>query len=182
MHCGVPHPQYTEGGALRRNDRKCGWLLEMDDETGGDACAIGVPAGGIEADVVYLGAEGQVRKEAEVHAAANAVCKLVGRAAASSGGDARAAQESLNEWVDLGGIAQSQARAEKIGVGVQRNASRRRVVAAKIADSADPVVEIICDRAADAVLVDAAGASQAEVGVADGGVNGLGPRGDGENG
>jgi len=82
----------------------------------------------------------------------------------------------------LEGVAQSQTRAEEIGVGIQGNTKGGGMVAAEIADDAEPAVGIISDGAADAVLIDAAGTSKAEVGVADRSVDGLGARGDGESG
>src|SRR5436309_733285 len=85
----------------------------MDDESGRDPSAIGARAGGFKADVVHLGTEGQMGEQADVHTATKAIGKLVGRAAARSGSDARAAKKHLCEWIDLGGITQSQARAEK---------------------------------------------------------------------
>lgn len=135
----------------------------MDDEAGGDAGAIGARAGSVEADVVDLWAQGQVGKQADVDAAADAIGQLVGRAAVCY---ARAAQKGLCEWMVFGGVAESQTRAEEISVGVQGSATRGGVVPAKIANNADPVVEVIGDRAADTVLVEAA-ASQAKVRVAD---------------
>jgi hypothetical protein len=51
-------------------------LLEVDDEAGGDAGAIGVPAGSVKANVVHLWAEGQMGEQADVHAAANTIGKL----------------------------------------------------------------------------------------------------------
>src|SRR5882762_11464017 len=58
------------------------------------------------------------------------------------------------------------------------------MVTAEIAHDAEPTpaFEIIGEGAADAVLIDAAGASQAEVGVADRGIKGLGVCRNGENG
>lgn len=156
--------------------------LKVDDEAGGNAGAIGVRAEGVEADVVQLGAEGQVGEQADVHAAADAIGKLVGRGAARAVCEAGAAEEGLHKRIDFGGVAKSQTRAEEIGVGVQGNAAGRGVVTAEIAGDAEPAVEIVGDRAADAVLVETARISQAEVGVADGGINGLGAGGDGENG
>src|SRR6266699_2043018 len=66
--------------------------------------------------------------------------------------------------------------AEEIGVGVEGNAAGRGVVAAEVADDTEPPVRIIGDRATNAVLVDAPESTQAEIGVADGGVDGLGAR------
>src|SRR6266404_7751746 len=56
------------------------------------------------------------------------------------------------------------------------------MVTAEVADDAEPVVEVIGDRAADAVLIEAAVAPQAEVGVAQRGVDRLGAGGDGKDG
>jgi len=117
-----------------------------------------------------------VRKQADVHPATNAIRKLVESGAARSSCDARAAEKGLPKWIDLRRVAQSEAGAEEIGVGVQGNPARRSMVTAEIAHDAEPTpaFEIIGEGAADAVLIDAAGASQAEVGVADRGIKGLG--------
>src|SRR6267378_1977450 len=154
-------------------------MLEVDDEAGGDAGAIGARARGVETDVVHLWAEGQMGKQADVHAATEAIGKLVEGAAVR---DVRAAKKDLRKWVDFGGIAKSQPRAKEIGVGVQRNPSRGGVVTAEIADEAEPALVIIGNGTTDTVLIDPAGTSQAEVGVTERGVKGLGVRGDGENG
>ena len=77
--------------ALRSELRDLRCSLEVDDETGGDARAIGVPAGGVEADIVHLWAEGQVRKQPDVHPATKAIGKLVESGAARSSRDARSA-------------------------------------------------------------------------------------------
>ena len=78
------------GARLYNSDRRRPWivldlwrLLEVDDKAGGYARAIGARGGRVEANVVHLWAEGQVRKQADVHAATNAIGKLVGRAARS---------------------------------------------------------------------------------------------------
>jgi hypothetical protein len=81
------HPR-TEGGEARQTERLNMWLLEMDDEAGGDAGAISLSASGIETDVVNLGAESQVWEQTEIHPATNAIRKLVGRTAAGTDGDA----------------------------------------------------------------------------------------------
>ena len=153
--------------------------LEVDDQTGGDAGAIRMTAGSVEADVVQLGAEGQVRKDAEIHAPADAIGKLIGRA---SGTDARTAEEGLHERMDVRGVAKREARTDEIGVGIQGNAAWRVMVATKVSGDPEPMVEIVSNRTANAVLVETSGPSQAEVGIAERGIYGLGPRGDGENG
>ena len=153
--------------------------LEVDDEAGGEAGAIGLAAGGIQVDVVQLGTEGQVRKDAKVHTAADAIGKLVGRTPRR---DARAAKEGLHEGMDLCGIAHGEARAEEIGVGIKRNAAWGGVVAANVSHNTKPMVEVIGNRAADTVLIEATGATEAEVGVAEGGIHGLGARRESEYG
>jgi hypothetical protein len=153
---------------------------KMDDEAEREARTIGGLAGVAQPDVVQLGAQGEVRKKTDIHAAAEAIGKLVGRAAAGTGGQTRPAKQELRKGSVFGGIAQRDAGAEEIGVGVEGNASGRSVVAAEVADDAEPAVGVIGERAADAVLVDAPGTTQAEIGVADGGVDGLGARRKGE--
>ena len=104
--------------SLQSELRDLRWLLEVDDEAGGDPGAIGVPAGGVKSNVVHLGAEGQMGEQADVHAAAKAIGKLAVGAAARPDGDARAAKKDLPKWIEFGRVAQSEARAEEIGVGV----------------------------------------------------------------
>ncbi len=163
-------------------DLRC--LLEVDDETGGDARAIGVRAGGVEADIVHLGAQGQMWKQADVYAATKTIGELVVGAAARSNRDARAAKKDLPKWIELGRVTQSQARPEEVCVGVQGNPARGSMVTAEIANDAEPVpaFEVISDGATDAVLIDTARTAQAEVGVTERSVDGLGARGYSENG
>jgi hypothetical protein len=59
----------------------------------------------------------------------------------------------LRKRSEFGGAAQRHAGAEEIGVGVEGNAAGRRVVAAEVADDTEPLVGVIGERAADAVLV-----------------------------
>ena len=147
----------------------------MDDEAEREARAIGGLDGVAQADVVQLGAQSEVRKKTDIHAAAETIGESVGRAAAGSG-QARPANQELRKGIEFGGVAQRRAGAEEIGVGVEGNAAGRGVVAAEVADDTEPPVRIIGDRAANAVLVDAPESTQAEIGVADGGVDGLGAR------
>src|SRR6267143_4839698 len=146
----------------------------MDDEAEREARAIGGLAGVAQADVVQLRAQSEVRKKSDIHSAAQAIGKLVGRAAAGSGGQTRPANLELRKGIELGGVAQRHAGADEVGISVEGNAAGRGVVAAEVADDTEPPVRIIGDRAANAVLVDAPGTTQAEIGVADGGVDGLG--------
>ena len=152
----------------------------MDDQAGGDSGAVGMAAWRVEADVINLGTEGEVWKETPIHAAAEAVSELVAGAAAAANGDAGASDEALHKGRDMGGVVQRNARAEKIGVGVDRNAGRRTMIAADIRDYAEPAIGVIRNGAADAVLVESAGAAKAEIGIADARVNGLGARRNGE--
>jgi hypothetical protein len=152
----------------------------MDDEAQGHAGAIGRKAGIVQADVVELGAQRQVWKKTNIHAAAEAISKLVGRSATGTGGQTGAAKQRLPEGSQFGGVAERQPGAEEIGVGVEGNATRRGVVDAKVADETEPAIGIVRDGAADTVLVEAAGATQAEIGIPDGGVDGLGRRANGE--
>ena len=146
----------------------------MDDEAQRGSRAIGGLDGVAQADVVQLRSQSEVRKKTDIHAAAEAIGKLVRRPAAGTSGQTRPAQQDLRKGSDLGGVAQRQTGADEIGVSVEGNAARRGVIAAEVADGTEPAVGIIGDRAADAVLVDASGTPQAEIGVTDGGVDGLG--------
>src|SRR6184192_1610950 len=58
----------------------------MDNEADREARAIGGLAGVAQADIVQLGAQSEVRKKTDIHAAAETIGELVGRAAAGSGG------------------------------------------------------------------------------------------------
>ena len=55
---------------------------KMDNEADREARAIGGLAGVAQADVVQLGAQSEVRKKTDIHAAAETIGELVGRAAA----------------------------------------------------------------------------------------------------
>src|SRR5439155_20694104 len=149
----------------------------MDDEADREARAIGGLARDTQANVVQLRAQCEVRKETDIHAATEAIGKLVRRAAAGTSGQTRPTQQELRKGSVFGGAAQGRAGAEEIGVRVEGNASGRGVVTAKVADDTEPVAGVIGNRAADAVLVDAPGTTQPEIGGADGGVKGgLGAR------
>lgn len=63
----------------------------MDDNTGRDAGAIGLASRRVEADVVNLRPESQMRQDGEVHAATEAPGELAVGAASAAHGDARAA-------------------------------------------------------------------------------------------
>jgi len=95
----------------------------MDDEADREARAIGGLTGVAQADVVQLRAQSEVRKKADIHAAAEAIGKLVGRAPAGTGGQTRPAKQELRKGTEFGGIAQGNAWAEEIGVGVEGNAA-----------------------------------------------------------
>ena len=58
--------------------------LEVYDDTGRDAGAIRLAAWRVEADIVNLRPEGQMRQEREVHAATETPGKLAVRASAAS--------------------------------------------------------------------------------------------------
>jgi hypothetical protein len=80
--------------------------------------------------------------------------------------------------MDVSGVTQSEARADEIGVGIQGSAAWRVMVATEISGDPEPMVEIVSNRTANAVLVETPGASQAEVGVTERGIYGLGARRD----
>jgi len=110
--------------------------LEVDDDACGDARAVGAVAGCIEADIVHLGTEGQVRKESNIDSATEAVRELAVGTAAATDGDAGPADETLDEGSEICRIVQRNARAEEIGVGIDGNAGRRSMIAAEVADQA----------------------------------------------
>jgi len=126
---------------------------EMDDDADGGASAIDGVARVVQANIVHLRADSQMRSESEIHAAADAKGKLVGGKAATA--DTRAADQGLHERIDFDGVAKSQARAKEIGVGIQGNAAGRGVVSAEIAHKTQPPVRVVGDGAAGPVLVDA---------------------------
>src|SRR6266481_5242848 len=107
----------------------------MDDQACGDAGAVGAGSRRVEADVVELGAEGQVRQDAEVHASPEAIGKLAVGAATAADRDAGAAQKALNEGREVGRIVEGKPGAEKIGVGIEGNAGRRGMVATNVGDN-----------------------------------------------
>ena len=150
--------------------------LEVDDDAGRDARAVGVAAGRVEADIVNLGPEGQVRENRKIHAPAEAPGKLAVGPATAANRYARAADQGLCEGRQLARVTQGKSRAEQIRVRIHGNTGRGRVVATEIAHQTKPSVGVIGDRAADAILVESTGAAQAEIGVADGSVDGLGAR------
>jgi hypothetical protein len=155
--------------------------LEVHDGADRDARAIGGAPGIVEADVVELRSQSQVRQNANINAAAKTIGEVGGRAAAVARGQMAGTCQELNKGSDLGWVVHDDARAEQEGVGVERNAARRGVVAAEVADDTEEGDGLVSDRAADAILIDAAGIAQTEVGVADGGVDGgLGARRKGE--
>lgn len=151
----------------------------MDDGADRDARAIGGAAAVVQADVIELGANREVRQNSEVNAATDAIGEVVGGAA--SYGQMCATREELNERRDFGWVMHVDARAEHISVGVEGDAAGRGVVAAEIADETQIVVGVVGEGAAKAVLVDVGAASEAEIRVADGGVDGLCARRNGEN-
>lgn len=157
---------------------------EMDDCADGNASVIGGAARVevVKADIVDLWPQRQVRKNGEIHAAANAIREAVGRAAAASHGHVPVTRKELNKRRDIRWVVHDDARAEEEGVGVKRNAAGGSVVAAEIADNSQKWDGFVGDRAADAVLAKVGAAAEVEVGVADGGVKGrLSARRQGEN-
>src|ERR1700687_5661395 len=66
-------------------------VSKMDDEAEREARAIGGLPGVAQADIVQLGAQGEVGEKTDIYAAAEAIGKLVGRAAAGTGGQTRPA-------------------------------------------------------------------------------------------
>ena len=95
---------------------------EMDDEAGGHAGGVGAAAGRVQADIVNLRTEGEVRKDAEIHASAEAVGKLAVGAATAADGDAGASEKALHEGSQFGRIMEGKPGTEKIGVGINGNA------------------------------------------------------------
>src|SRR5579859_5691324 len=121
-----------------------------------------------------------MREKREVHSTAEAPGKLVAGTAATAESEPRSPDQGLRKWSHLAWVMQGKTRSEQVGVRVQRDAAGRGVVAAKVADQAQPFVWEVGDRAAGSVLVYAAGASKAEVRVSDGSVDGLSARRNGE--
>lgn len=153
----------------------------MDDEAGGDTCAIGAAARRIEANIIYLRANGEMRKQADIHATAEAISKLAIRAATITNGDAGTSHKALHERRDVTWIMQREARAEEIRVRIDRRTGRGGVIAADVGNDTKPVIRVVGDRAAEAILIESARATETEIGVADAGVGSrLSARGSGE--
>ena len=145
----------------------------MDDKADGDAGAIERCAGAAQAHIVHLRPQSEVREKTDVYAPADAEGELVRGGNTAARAEARATNQSLGKRIEIGRIVQSKPRTEKISVGVEGNTAGRSVIGAEITDDAQKVVRIKSDRAADAVLVEAAGIAQAEIGITDRNVGGL---------
>src|SRR5689334_12309074 len=154
----------------------------MQDERYRDTSAVGGVPGLAEANIIDLGPQRKRGEEAEVDAAANAKGEGVrgGGGAGEAGGNVRATDQALNKGVDLGGITGRDARPKHVGKGVQRDASGRGVVAAEVADDAKEAVGVIGQGAAYTVLIDVSAAADVKIGIANGSVNFLSSRWDGE--
>jgi hypothetical protein len=63
-------------------------LSEMDDETRRNTGAVGTATGSVQADIIHLGAESQVREKWKIHTTAEAIGELVAGAAAAADSDA----------------------------------------------------------------------------------------------
>src|SRR5579859_192159 len=135
----------------------------MDDDARRNAGAVGMAAGSVEADVVNLWPEGKMREKREVHAAAEAPGELVAGTAGTAEREPRASDQGLRKRSQLAWVMQGKTRPEQVCVSVERDAAGRGVVAAKVADQAQPFVGEVGDGAAGPVLVDSTGASEAEV-------------------
>ncbi len=128
----------------------------MDDQASRNAGAVGMAARRVEADIINLGAKGQVWKKRKIHAATEAIGELVAGTAATTNGDAGASQKALHKGRKMGRIAQRNPRTEEVRVRVHGNTGRRSVVAANIRNQTKPPVGVIGHRAADSVLVESA--------------------------
>lgn len=113
-----------------------------------------------------------MRQNPKVNAAADAIGEGVVGAASAAEGLMTATCEELNEGSDLGRIVNDDAWAEEKRVGVEGNATGRCVVAAEVADYTQVGDGFVGEGTADTVLIEAAGAPQAEIGVTDRSVKG----------
>ena len=146
-------------------------ILEADDRAHRDPRAIRIAAGIVESDVVELRAYGQVRKYADIHAAANAISEVGIGTEAVAYGEMPGTRQELNERGYFRRVVDDDARAEHKCVGIKGNAAGRGVVTAKVPDDTQVGDGLIGDRTADAILVEVCAAAEVEVGIADGSID-----------
>src|SRR5215831_19817954 len=114
----------------------------MEDKPKRDARAIDGLARVMQADVVHLRTQSDVRKQTDIDAAAKSKGKLIGsgRSASIPSTEPGAARQTLHERIDVGGVAKRQARTEQERVGVQGYAGGCGMINAKITGDAKPQV------------------------------------------
>lgn len=171
--------------ALRDPPRRsrCASASEADDGADRDALAVGGTAGIVQADVIELRAQSQVRQNTDINAAANAIGE-VGRGTAGSSeacGQMPSTCKKLNKGSEIRWVVHDDARAEEKRVRVEGNAAGGGVVAAEITDDTQVGDGFVGDGTADTVLIEVCAAAEVEVGVADGSVGGLCARRNGED-
>ena len=142
-----------------------------------DTRAVDRASGIVQADVVELRAQREVGQNADINAPANAIREVGIGAAAVAKRQMPGTRQKLSKRSDLRRVVHDDSRAKKKRVGVQRNASGRSVVAAKVSNDTQKGDRFIGDRTADTVLAEVCAASQVKVGVSNGSVGGgLGAR------
>src|SRR5215472_1689703 len=116
------------------------YASEMEDNAERDARAIDGLARVTQTDVVDLRTQSDVRNHTNVDTAAKTKRKLIGSGRSASIRSAKpgATHETLHERIDVGGVAERQARTEQERVGVKRNAGGCGMINAKITNDAQP--------------------------------------------
>ena len=91
-----------------------------------------------QTDVVHLRTQSDVRSHTDIDTTAKTKRKLIGsgRTASIPSAEPGATHQTLQERIDLGGVAERQARTEQEGVGVKRNAGGCGMINAKITSDA----------------------------------------------
>lgn len=150
----------------------------MNDNGRGNTGAIDGLTRFANANVIDLRTQRQEWRDPNVHSAAKAESKVIGGTEPGST-EMCASNHALGKGTDPRRIPEHQARAKKERRGIRGHTSRRRVIVAKITSKAQPVV-VERNGSADAVLIEAIRVAQAEIGVANGCVDGLRVRWNGE--
>ena len=110
----------------------------MEDNAERDARGIDGLARVTQTDVIDLRTQSDVRSHTNVDTAAKSERKLIGsgRSAAIRSAEPGATHKTLHERIDVGGVAQGQARTEQERVSVKSNAGGCGMINAKITNDA----------------------------------------------
>lgn len=152
-------------------------MADVEDEAYGDALRVDGVKGIVQTDVVELRAQGDYAflGDGDVRAATEAVGEGIkpsvnGSAADGDGVHMASTEERLNEWSELVARTKRKARAEEIGFGRNAGAAYQAVVDAEVGGDAEQSGEVVRERSAEAVCVDAGsvvGTVQMKIGIAE---------------